>query len=88
MSSPIKPHWLDRAIEVYRFHVAQCKVESSWTISKTATVLNRSFGSVQQDIMLAGWSITHDKQLRRFRSMRDALAFVKDKEKEMRMREI
>lgn len=87
MIIPSKDHWLDRAIKVYNFHVFQCKHEKCWTILKTAEALNRSIGSVSQDITLASWSKTHDKQLRRFKSMRMALDYVKNKEKE-RLKEI
>jgi len=83
-SLPVKFHFLDRAIEIRRFHIEQCKEESNWTIEKTAKALNRSIGSVSQDLLLASWVKTHEKQLRRCSSMRDALAFVKDKQKEMR----
>jgi hypothetical protein len=85
---PLKSHWLDRAIQIYKFHISQCKEEPKWTIQKTADALNRSVGSVSQDILLANWSRTHDKQLRRCSSMRDALSFVRLKEKEMRTAEL
>lgn len=82
---PRKLNWLDRAIQTYNFHVAQCKEEPKWTIQKTADALNRSFGSISQDILLASWSKTHEKQLKRFASMREALAFVRSKEREHRL---
>lgn len=84
-SPPIKSNWLDRALEVRRFHVEQCKGESNWTIQKTARSLNRSIGSVSQDLLIASWVKTHEKQLRRFDSMRDALDFVRTKQREMRL---
>ena len=85
---PKKQHWLDRAIDVHNFHIGQCKVEPYWVISDTAKSLNRSIGSVSQDITLASWAKTHEKQLRKFSSMKDALAWVKDKHREMRFQEI
>ena len=85
---PVKSHWLDRAIQVYNFHTSQLKDESNWTLEKTAGALNRSLGSVSQDILLAKWSKTHDKQLRRFSSMKDALSFVQSKQREMRLESI
>jgi hypothetical protein len=87
MTIPIKNHWLDRAIQVYNFHIHQCKAEPKWTIAKTAEALNRSIGSVSQDIALANWAKTHEKQLRRLKSMRMALDYIKTKEKE-KMKEI
>lgn len=87
MKPPVKENWLDRAIQVYNFHISQCKSEKSWTIVKTAKALNRSVGSISQDITLASWSKTHDKQLRRFRSQAMALDYIRSKEKE-KMKEI
>jgi hypothetical protein len=86
--APIKLGWLDRAIQVYNYHVNLRKSERNWTIEKTAEALQRSIGSVSNDITVATWSITHEKQLRRFRSMRDALAYIKEKKDEMKDRVI
>ena len=84
-----KLHWLDKAVEVYNYHVQLCReAKTGWTIEKTAANLNRSVGSVSQDITVAQWVKTHEKQLRRFRSMKDALAYIKDKKREMRSSEI
>jgi hypothetical protein len=84
----VKLNWLDRAIQVYNYHRGLCKTEPGWTIEKTAKALNRSIGSVSQDITVASWVATHVKQLRRFGSMREALSWIKDKKQEMRSREI
>lgn len=89
MKSPlIKIGWLDRAVQVHNYHVQLCKDEKQWTIEKTAKSLNRSIGSVSQDITVASWVKTHEKQLRRFRSMADALGWIRDKKNEMRGKEI
>ena len=85
MNSLVKLNWLDRAIQVAKFHTSQMKEEPRWTIEKTAVALNRSIGSVSQDLLLASWSKTHEKQLKRFTCMKDALAFVRSKAREMRM---
>lgn len=87
-AAPIKLDWLNRAVQVHNFHVAQMKDEKNWTVEKTADALNRSVGSVSQDIKIAKWCKTHEKQLRRFNSMRDALSYIKDKEHEMNGKEI
>lgn len=79
---PVKLNWLERAVQVHNYHVAQCRDESGWTLDKTATALNRSTGSVSQDILVASWCKTHEKQLRRFRCMKDALAFIRNKKAE------
>lgn len=84
---PIKLNWLNRAVEVHNYHVQQCKDESGWTIEKTAHALNRSIGSVSQDLLIASWCKSHEKQLKRCNSMKDALEFIKGKKRE-NLREI
>ncbi len=88
MNPLVKLDWLTRAIEVHKFHISQCKEESNWTIQKTATALNRSIGSIGEDLLIASWYKTHEKQLKRCNSMREALIFVRSKEREMRLGEL
>ncbi len=83
-----KSHWFDRAIEIRQFHITKLKDNASWTVEKTAIELNRSIGSVSQDLLIATWAKTHEKQLRRCTSMRDALSFIKDKKKAQMLDEI
>lgn len=85
MKPPIKQNWIDKAIDIHNFHVKQCKDEPKWTIEKTAEALNRSIGSVSQDLLLASWLRTHEKQMKRCSSMKDALAWIKIKQREMRL---
>jgi hypothetical protein len=85
---PVKSTWVERAIEIHQFHVHQLKSESSWTVEKTAKALNRSIGSVSQDLLIARWLKTHDKQLKRCSSMRDALALIRMKCREMQLEDI
>lgn len=87
-SPPVKQNWLERAIDIHKFHTSQCRDESNWTIEKTAKALNRSIGSISQDLLLASWIKTHEKQLKRFTSARDALEFVRSKRREIRLEEI
>jgi hypothetical protein len=81
----VKRSWIDRAVEIKKFHVQQLKNESNWTLQKTAEALNRSIGSISQDLLIASWLKTHDKQLRRCSSMRDALSWIRDKQREMNL---
>ena len=85
---PVKQSWLERCIDIHRFHIHQLKDEPNWTIERTAKALNRSIGSVSQDLLLASWFKTHEKQLRRCSSMRDAIAWVRLKRKEMQLEDI
>lgn len=76
----VKQDWLSRAIEISRFHAQCCLEDSSWTIPKTAQVLNRSVGSISNDLKIASWSKTHEKQLKRCDSLRGALLWIKQME--------
>lgn len=88
MNHLAKLGWLDRAVQVYNYHVQLCKSERNWTIVKTASSLNRSVGSVSQDITVASWTKTHEKQLRRFHTMKSALEYIREKKFEMKSTEI
>jgi hypothetical protein len=85
---PVKPHWINKCIDVHNFHVSQVKSESNWTIERTAKALCRSVGSVSQCLLIASWLRTHDKQLRRFQSEKDALEFIRKKKREIRTKEL
>lgn len=85
MSHPAaKLNWYDRCIETYNFHSEQLAAERHWTLQQTADALNRSIGSISQDLTIAGWTVKFSKELKRCRSMREALEFVRHKELEMK----
>lgn len=83
---PIKPTWIERAVEIRSFHIQCCLDDEKWTIAKTAQALNRSIGSISQDLLIASFLKTHEKQLRRCSSLRDALAYVRQIQREMELR--
>jgi hypothetical protein len=87
-SPPVKQHWVTKCIDIHNFHVSQLRSEPNWTVEKTAKALCRSVGSVSQDLLLASWLKTHEKQLKRFRNAKDALEFVRSRKKEMRIQEL
>lgn len=70
--------WLGRAIEVYNYH-SQCLQENkNWTIKQTASDLGRSEGGVVEDLMLANWSRTHERELRKFKNLKDAVKWARE----------
>lgn len=87
-SPPVKQHWIAKCIDIHNFHVLQMRGEPGWTVEKTAKSLCRSVGSVSQDLLLASWLKTHEKQLRKFKNAKDALEFVRNKKREMRTQEL
>ena len=84
----IKQHWIERCVNIHNFHVSQFNVERGWTVEKTARALNRSIGSVCQDLLIASWLKTHEKQLRRFTCAKDALEYIRSKKREMKSQEL
>ncbi len=88
MVNPVKLNWVDTAIQIHTFHVAQIKSEPQWTLEKTAKALNRSTGSVSEYLLLASFLHTYEKQLRRIKSVRDAIAFVRSKQREILTRSL
>jgi hypothetical protein len=87
-SPPVKPHWINKCIDIHNFHVSQVKAETNWTIEKTAKALCRSVGSVSQSLLIASWLKTHEKQLRRLANEKDALEFIRNKRREIRTQEL
>ena len=85
MNHLVKQDFIERAKDINRFHVQQLKDEQNWTIQKTANALNRSLGSVSQDLLVAQWCKTHERQLKTCASLRDALKWIKSKQREMRL---
>ena len=79
-----KQNWQERVIEINRFHVERCRADDTWTISKTAKLLNRSHGSIAQDLLLASWLRTHPK-IEKFKYLSDALEFVRSRKKELKL---
>jgi len=82
---PVKNHWIEQAVAIHNFYIERLKEDSSWTLQDTATMLNRSIGSISQAILISTWLKTHEKQLRKFSCMRDALAFVRSRQRELRL---
>lgn len=85
---PVKQHWINRCVEIHNFHVAQVKAEIGWTVEKTAKALQRSVGSVSQDLLIASWLKTHEKKIKRFKCMKDALEFIRECKHEMKTQEL
>lgn len=92
MTIPVKLSWIERAIETRRFHAAKLaearRENSKWRISDTARVLKRSLGSISEDLLIASWLRTHKPQLKRFDFAKEALSFIKDKQKSIDIEDI
>lgn len=76
--------WLKRAIETYNYHVEKLKHHPTWTIAHTAELLERSYGSVAEDIKIASFLRTHEDKIRSCSKAYQALAFIRAKQKELK----
>ena len=70
-------HWSIRAKETSKIHKMLLAADNEWTIKKTAARLDRSYGSVAEDILLASWLETHPR-LERFKNACEALRWIRD----------
>ena len=82
-----EPNWISKARKTFDFHRSKLVTHSKWTMPQTAKSLKRSVGGVSEDIMLMRWWRTHENQLRRFDTARDALAFIRTKKRSMDVEE-
>lgn len=76
--------WIDRAVDTHNYHVRHRREDENWGIVQTARSLKRSTGSVCQDLQIASFMKTHEKEIRRCQYRKDALEFIKDKLDEMK----
>jgi hypothetical protein len=79
--------WQERAKATYECHLRFKKSNTRWTIRDTAHFLDRSYGSVNDDINIMNWSRSHPKVLDSD-SIQNAINLIKKKKKEMWEREM
>ena len=85
---PEKKTWIEVSLSIYKFHITKLKDNSSWRIEDTARELKRSLGAVSQYLAIASWFKTHENQLRRCDTMKEAVAFIKKHKRELMLKEI
>lgn len=73
---------------MHAFHVSQCRLETNWTLEKTSIATSYSLGSVSQYVLIGSWYRTHEKQLRRCHSLRDALKMIRDRQRDMKLGDV
>lgn len=87
MTAPVKQTWLERARETSRFHYSNVKEKANWRLGNTAKLLNRSIGSISEDLLIATWYKTHGKELEKFEYAHEALEFIREKKRKMNLEE-
>ena len=77
--------WQDRVKKTSNFHKSRLRENRKHTIRDTASLLDRSIGSITEDLLLASWLETNPK-VEEFSTARDALSYVRSKKYQMRIR--
>lgn len=80
--------WLERAKDTYKFHRSKLISNDKWTISQTAKALRRGIGPVSEDLLIARWCKTHEKQLEKFKYAYEAIKYIKQKQDEQDLAEL
>ena len=84
-----KQTWIERVEETCNYHreaLRQANVNGTkWTLQMTATALKRSIGRVSEQLNLGEMLKTHRKQLEKFKNETDAVEFMRQRRKELRM---
>jgi len=80
--------WISRAVETYNYHANKLKDNRNWGLRDTARSLRRSLGSISEDVMLASWVKTHKIQMEKFKYAKDALVYVRERQRKLDESEI
>ena len=85
---PVKRTWMETAINIQYYHVMKLKENLKWRVEDTAKDLKRSKSAVSQYLLIASWLRSHENQLRRLRTMEDALEFIRKHKHDLLISEI
>lgn len=88
MKNPEKVSWIERALDTHKFHIKKMREDEKWRLSNTSKALNRSLGSICEDLLIASWYKTHKVQLEKFEYAKEALEFIRERQKQMQIEEI
>ena len=84
----IEPKWISKVIKTREIHNSKKKDNPKWRIQDTAKLLKRSIGSISEDLLLANWLRSHRVYFDRFDYAKDALEYIRKREKEMELEDI
>lgn len=74
-----KPDWLDRVKATHAFHITKLREDSKWTVTKSAKALNRSIGSVSQELVVFGWLKSHYDEMIKIEYFHEVIEWVRKK---------
>lgn len=77
--------WQDRVRGTAIFHKNCLRDNHKHTIRDTAELLDRSIGSITEDLLLSSWMETHSA-VEEFSTMYEALEYIREKKLQMKIR--
>lgn len=83
--SLVKETWLVKALETNKYYIGRCRDNPKQTLSETAKELKRSTGSISEDLLIASWYKTHSIQLEKFDYAKDALKFIRERHRYIKL---
>jgi hypothetical protein len=86
--SEVQPKWLEKAKETFKYHRSNLLSHEKWTSVQTAKALRRSIGSVSEDLLIARWSKTHEKELEKFKYAYEAIEWIRERQDDMEKTEL
>lgn len=72
--------WIIRARETHNFHAEKKRLYEYWRLQDTARELERSLGSISEDLLVAKWLRTHYNQLSEIKYLKDAVEWIRANE--------
>jgi hypothetical protein len=63
------------------------RLNRKWRVEDTAKTLNRSFGSVSQDLSVASWLRTHENKIAKCKTFTEAMEFVREATRQRKLGE-
>jgi len=83
-----QPKFIEKAKDTYRFHREKLLSNDNWNSTKTAKALRRSIGSINEDLQIARWCKTHEKQIERFKYTYEALEYIREMKNKQELDEV
>lgn len=80
--------FIERAKDTYKFHRSKLLSNDGWTLNMTSHALKRSVGSICEDLLIAKWLKTHEKELEKYKYTYEALEFIREMKSEQNLDEI
>ena len=82
-----EPEWLERVKSTNRYHKERLRENPKHTIAKTAKSLKRAIGPVSEELKVAQWMKTHSADLIKCEYFHEAVAFIRDKQRQLEIEE-